>query len=284
MRDRGRRVPVLGHHLGRRGAGRKEMSYKVKCFECGARSRTLRRRAARPAMASSTVEMDLERDQGKVARGVGSRPLGVWRYAPLLPVMRSKAVTLQEGGTPLYNCRALADKASIKEVFVKFEGANPTGSFKDRGMTVGVTRAVELGCKVVGCASTGNTSASLAAYAAKAGLECVVLLPSGKVAAGKLAQAMFYGAKVVMIDGNFDDALNIVREIGPPRAAVPAQLDQPVPAGRAEDGGVRDNGPAGLRGPGPHHPARGQRRQHLGGATRRSPSVRSWAGSTGSPS
>jgi threonine synthase len=101
----------------------------------------------------------------------------------------------------------------VRGLHVKYEGANPTGSFKDRGMTVGVTRAMELGCRTVGCASTGNTSASLAAYAAKAGMECIVMLPSGKVAAGKLAQAMFYGAKVVMVDGNFDDALSVTRQL-----------------------------------------------------------------------
>jgi threonine synthase len=157
--------------------------------------------------------MDLERLADLTPADLRKRPIGVWRYAPFLPVCEARAITLKEGGTPLYDCKAMAIKAKLNKVYVKFEGANPTGSFKDRGMTVGVTRAVELGCKVVGCASTGNTSAALAAYAAKAGLECVVLLPSGKVAAGKLAQAMFYGAKVISVDGNFDDALNIVRKL-----------------------------------------------------------------------
>ncbi len=141
------------------------------------------------------------------------RPLGVWRYAPFLPVDEAKAVSLLEGGTPLYDCKALARKAGIDHVHVKYEGANPTGSFKDRGMTVGVSRAIELGCRTVGCASTGNTSAALAAYAAKGGLGCIVLLPSGKVALGKLAQAMFYGAKVISIDGNFDEALAVVKQL-----------------------------------------------------------------------
>ncbi|MBM4237825.1 MAG: threonine synthase, partial [Euryarchaeota archaeon] len=141
------------------------------------------------------------------------RPLGVWRYSRFLPVSEKKAVTLKEGGTPLYDCRCLAGIAGLTRIWVKYEGANPTGSFKDRGMTVGVTRAVEIGAKVVGCASTGNTSASLAAYAAKAGLDCAVILPAGNVAAGKLAQAVFFGAKVISIDGNFDDALRIVRQL-----------------------------------------------------------------------
>ncbi|MFA5313764.1 MAG: threonine synthase, partial [Methanomassiliicoccales archaeon] len=190
------------------------MSFKVSCFECG-------RSVEDPFVDSCptcggrlTVDMDLGAIKERSPTELRSRPLGVWRYAPFLPVDATKAVSLQEGATPLYKCKALADLVKIKDVMVKFEGANPTGSFKDRGMTVGVSRAVELGCKIVGCASTGNTSASLAAYAAKARLGCVVLLPSGKVAAGKLAQAMFYGAKVVMIDGNFDDALKIIREMG----------------------------------------------------------------------
>jgi threonine synthase len=141
------------------------------------------------------------------------KPFGVWRYAEFLPVAEEKAITLKEGGTPLYDCRNLAQIVGINRLYVKYEGANPTGSFKDRGMTVGVTRAVEIGARIVGCASTGNTSASLAAYAAKAGLDCVVILPAGKVAAGKLAQAVFFGAKVISIDGSFDDALQIARTL-----------------------------------------------------------------------
>jgi threonine synthase len=156
--------------------------------------------------------MDLSHLEGTSPRDLRSLPLGVWRYAHFLPI-RSEPVTLQEGGTPLYDCRKMAEEYGLRSLHIKFEGANPTGSFKDRGMTVGVTRALELGCKVVGCASTGNTSASLAAYAARAGLRCVVLLPSGKVALGKLAQAMFFGAKVITVDGNFDDALRVVREL-----------------------------------------------------------------------
>jgi threonine synthase len=107
----------------------------------------------------------------------------------------------------------LGKHLGIKQLYVKNEGENPTGSFKDRGMTVGVTKAVELGVKSVICASTGNTSASLAAYAAKAGLQCSVLIPSGKIAYGKLAQAMIYGAKVVQVRGNFDQALDVVLKL-----------------------------------------------------------------------
>jgi threonine synthase len=107
----------------------------------------------------------------------------------------------------------LAAKLNLTNLHVKNEGENPTGSFKDRGMTVGVTKAVELGVKTVVCASTGNTSASLAAYAAKAGLQCIVLIPSGKIAQGKLSQAMVHGAKVMQVRGNFDQALEIVLDL-----------------------------------------------------------------------
>lgn len=142
------------------------------------------------------------------------RPLYVWRYRELLPVTdEEKIVTLSEGGTGLHSCRRLADVLGLKEVYAKNEGENPTGSFKDRGMTVGVTKALELGINRVACASTGNTSASLAAYAAKAGIQCIVLIPSGKVAFGKLTQAIAHGAQVVQIHGNFDEALEIVREL-----------------------------------------------------------------------
>lgn len=160
-----------------------------------------------------TVKMDLEKVKEKKPEDLRKEPLGVWRYSDFMPVDPAYKVSIQEGGTPLYKTDSLADKTGIKSMFVKFEGLNPTGSFKDRGMTVGVTRAKELGVKVVGCASTGNTSASLAAYAAKAGLKCAVFLPSGKVAAGKLAQALFYGAKVLSIGGNFDDALALARKM-----------------------------------------------------------------------
>jgi threonine synthase len=189
------------------------LSFKIKCFECGAEVTDGFLDSCPSCGGLLNVEMDLSKLEGKDPRALRNKPLGVWRYAPFLPVDQRKAITLQEGGTPLYDCRALASELDLDRLYVKYEGANPTGSFKDRGMTVGVSRALELGCKVVGCASTGNTSASLAAYAAKAGLGCVVLLPSGKVALGKLAQAMFYGAKVISVDGNFDDALNVVRQL-----------------------------------------------------------------------
>ncbi|MCX6369537.1 MAG: threonine synthase [Armatimonadetes bacterium] len=125
-------------------------------------------------------------------------------------------VSLNEGDTPLIEAKRLPSVflgAPNLRVFLKFEGLNPTGSFKDRGMTMAVSKAVERKREIVICASTGNTSAAAAAYAARAGIKCAVLLPKGEVALGKLAQALIHGAKVLAIDGNFDDALRLVREI-----------------------------------------------------------------------
>lgn len=156
------------------------------------------------------LDYDLTKDMLKKS-GWKKTPLSVWRYRDLMPVSDpARIVTLGEGGTGLHLCKRLGKMLGLKELYVKNEGENPTGSFKDRGMTVGVTKSLELGVKSVICASTGNTSASLAAYAAKAGLTCAVLIPSGKIAYGKLAQAIIYGAKVIQIRGNFDQALEIV--------------------------------------------------------------------------
>jgi threonine synthase len=135
-------------------------------------------------------------------------------YRDYLPVVESTPiVSLGEGTTPLVFCPRLSERVG-RAVFVKNEGVNPTGSFKDRGMTVAVSKAIECGAKALICASTGNTSASAAAYAARAGISCVVILPAGKIATGKLLQAFAYGARIVAIDGNFDDALRLVRELG----------------------------------------------------------------------
>jgi threonine synthase len=138
------------------------------------------------------------------------------KYLKYLPFSEdTEPVTLLEGNTPLIEADNLRREIkSPGKIFLKFEGTNPTGSFKDRGMTVAITKAVQDKAEAVICASTGNTSASAAAYAAKAGLKAFVILPKGKIAVGKLAQALIYGAKVIEIDGNFDDALRIVREIG----------------------------------------------------------------------
>lgn len=136
-------------------------------------------------------------------------------YWDRMPIKDDKSVvTLLEGGTPLIPAVRLQEKLGKKvKIFFKFEGLNPTGSFKDRGMTLAVSKAVEQGSNAVICASTGNTSASAAAYAARAGIDAFVLIPEGKIARGKLSQAIVVGAKVIQIEGNFDQALKIVREI-----------------------------------------------------------------------
>src|SRR5206468_3903597 len=139
------------------------------------------------------------------------------RYQEYLPVSESTPiVSLGEGSTPLVFCPRLSKRVG-RSVFVKNEGINPTGSFKDRGMTVAVSKAMERNAKALICASTGNTSASAAAYAARAGISCAVVLPVGKIATGKLLQAFVCGAKIIALEGNFDDALRIVRELGEQR-------------------------------------------------------------------
>lgn len=135
------------------------------------------------------------------------------QYSEYLPVTENTpALTLLEGNTPLLKCENLSKELGI-ELYVKYEGVNPTGSFKDRGMVMAVAKAIEDGSDTIICASTGNTSAAAAAYAARAGLRCIVIIPDGKIAMGKLAQAVMYGAEIVAIDGNFDHALKIVRSI-----------------------------------------------------------------------
>jgi threonine synthase len=139
------------------------------------------------------------------------------RYREYLPVNESTPiVSLGEGTTPLVLCPRLSERVG-RAVFIKNEGVNPTGSFKDRGMTVAVSKAIERNAKALICASTGNTSASAAAYAARAGISCAVVLPVGKIATGKLLQAFACGAKIIALEGNFDDALRIVRELGEQR-------------------------------------------------------------------
>ncbi|MGH7983028.1 MAG: threonine synthase [Candidatus Udaeobacter sp.] len=154
--------------------------------------------------------MDSATAKSRRSRGV------IEHYREFLPISASTPiVSLGEGSTPLVYCTQLSERVGRGcEVFVKNEGVNPTGSFKDRGMTVAASKALERGASAVICASTGNTSASASAYAARAGISCVVILPAGKIATGKLLQAFVYGAKIVAIDGNFDDALRIVRELG----------------------------------------------------------------------
>ena len=138
---------------------------------------------------------------------------GVWRYRELvLPTIGTEMVSWPEGNTPLIDSPALAKFAGSRSLMIKHEGMNPTGSFKDRGMTVAISQAKRIGARAVACASTGNTSASLAAYAARAGLPSIVLIPAGKITGGKLAQTLAHGARTIAIRGSFDDCLRLLRE------------------------------------------------------------------------
>jgi threonine synthase len=142
------------------------------------------------------------------------RQLSVWKYRELLPIDNEEnIVTLAEGGTGLHHCKRLGNKLGMKKLYVKNEGENPTGSFKDRGMTVAISKAKELGKKKVLCASTGNTAASLSAYSASAGMECIVLVPKGKVARGKMLQVIMHGAKIIQVKGDFDRSLELATEL-----------------------------------------------------------------------
>jgi threonine synthase len=156
------------------------------------------------------------------ANGVTTRPRLLERYRRFLPVTdATPALTLGEGFTPLVRATRLGATIGLERLYLKVEGQNPTGSFKDRGMVMAVAKAVENGASAIVCASTGNTSASAAAYGAAAGLDVIVVLPKGQIATGKLLQAQFAGARVIAIDGNFDQALNIVR-------ALAEQDDHPI--------------------------------------------------------
>jgi threonine synthase len=184
----------------------------LKCINCGSEYKSDRIIYTCPE-CGALLEVVYEIPKISLKK-MAERPFGVWRYREFLPIEKeTEIVTLDEGGTPLYTCEKLAKWSGISKFYIKFEGANPTGSFKDRGMTLGVTKAKSLGSKAVACASTGNTSASLSAFAARAGLTCYVILPSGKVAMGKLAQALMHGAKVISVKGNFDEALKLVMDL-----------------------------------------------------------------------
>ena len=191
------------------------MNVELKCCKCG---------KAYPATVAEfscscghllEVQLDLT-DLGVSLGQFQDRPAdwGVWRFREMVHPLANpqKIVTRGEGNTFLYDSDRVSAFIGTK-TFLKHEGENPTGSFKDRGMTAGITEAVRRGAKTVVCASTGNTSASLASYAAIAGLQCVVLMPEGKIAFGKLSQALAYGAKAVQVKGNFDQALALVRQL-----------------------------------------------------------------------
>ena len=194
---------------------------RLQCGSCGATHAVADRRTLCSCGGLLTVEHDLARLRSAglaaiFARrwGLRSGPdgSGVWRYRELIGDF-SRPVTRLEGNTHLYSHQAISAWTGCANLTLKHEGENPTGSFKDRGMTVGVTQAVQAGAAAVVCASTGNTSSSLASYAALAGLPCIVLLPLGKIAAGKLAQSIAYGARVIQIEGDFDAALSLARQV-----------------------------------------------------------------------
>jgi len=178
------------------------------CRECG---RTEDARGSIYACTCGAGPFELQADW-KLTRDLTGR--GVWRWRGFLPRFgEAPPVTMGEGGTPLVASERLAAWCGVRALHLKIEGQNPTGSFKDRGMTVGVTAARDLGRRTVLCASTGNTSASLAAYAARAGLRAVVLLPEGKAAHGKVAQAVVHGADVIAVRGDFDAAMALVEQL-----------------------------------------------------------------------
>ncbi|HID17288.1 TPA: threonine synthase, partial [Candidatus Bathyarchaeota archaeon] len=189
------------------------LNYFFRCINCNFKFRSERIKYSCPKCGDLLdIAYDVEELKELVSKALlEERSISVWRYREFLPVKDpSKIVTLGEGGTTLHACKNLGRLLKVERLLVKNEGENPTGSFKDRGMTVAVSRALEEGAKAVACASTGNTSASLAAYAAKANIQGIVLIPEGKVALGKLVQAVIYGAKIVQIPGNFDEALRAV--------------------------------------------------------------------------
>jgi threonine synthase len=157
------------------------------------------------------VTFDLE---GRKKPSWDRRHLSVWKYRELLPIEKEESIiSLAEGGTGLHRCQRLGRKLGLRKLYVKNEGENPTGSFKDRGMTVAISKAKELGKKKVLCASTGNTAASLAAYSARAGMECIVLVPQGKVARGKMLQVTMHGARIIQVKGDFDKAFATALEL-----------------------------------------------------------------------
>lgn len=189
---------------------------RVRCAECGASSETA---DAHTTCASCGGLLFVEhplpsltRDELRTAFERSTQASGVWRYQSVVHSEATHLVSWPEGNTPLIERRAVADFAGLRSLRLKHEGMNPTGSFKDRGMTVAISQAVRCGARAVACASTGNTSASLAAYASLAGLKGLVLVPSGQIALGKLTQTLAYGAKTLLVAGDFDACLSLVRE------------------------------------------------------------------------
>lgn len=199
------------------------MDYRLQCIACGAQYPPDELRYVCDCGGLLDVAHDLATLRGEVSRelfdgrrGEWALPYasGVWRYREMiLPVDEAAIVSRPEGNTSLYRSQQLSRWVGIDDLALKHEGENPSGSFKDRGMTVGVTQARLLGVRAVACASTGNTSASMAAYAALAGLQALVLIPEGMIAYGKLAQALAHGAQTLQVQGDFDAAMQLVRQV-----------------------------------------------------------------------
>jgi len=199
------------------------MDYRLQCMACSAHYPPNDLRTVCDCGGLLDVTHDLAALRESVShelfdsrRGEWALPYssGVWRYRELiLPVDEAAIVSRPEGNTPLYRSQRLSGWVGIDDLALKHEGENPSGSFKDRGMTVGVTQAVLLGARAVACASTGNTSASMATYAALAGLQALVFIPEGMIAYGKLAQALAYGAQTLQVQGDFDAAMQLVRQV-----------------------------------------------------------------------
>ncbi len=167
---------------------------------------------------------------------------GVWRFRELLPILLhpEKAVTLREGNTPLYRLLQNAEELGLEQLYAKHQGMNPTGSFKDTGMTAALSQARERGFQWVACASTGNTSAAMAAYASRARMNSLVLLPEGKISWSKLSQALDYGAVTCQLNTDFDGCVQRAGRSRPSRAGLFAQFGQSLPAGGSKNPGSRD--------------------------------------------
>ena len=187
------------------------LSTDVQCAACGG---LLEARHAPPAVCGAELRALFDGRLGAESfRGPAAARSGVWRFRELvMPGVDADAVSHPEGNTPLIEREAVSRYAGVASLGLKHEGHNPTGSFKDRGMTAAVSQARRIGASAIACASTGNTSASLAAYGAQAGLPALVLVPAGKVSLGKLAQTVAYGARTLLVRGDFDDCLRLVRE------------------------------------------------------------------------
>jgi threonine synthase len=188
-----------------------QQSYKLVCISCG-EEYPYSKIIYRCSRCGDLLECRIEPGRVFSLLSLPGRVQSMWRYRELLPGFFREVVTLEEGYTRLVKAERLAKILGVRELYVKMEGLNPTGSFKDRGMSVGVSMAKTLGARQVVCASTGNTSASLAAYASRAGLKCSVYIPEGKIALGKLFQARMFGAEIYQVRGSFDEALKMVLE------------------------------------------------------------------------